>query len=704
MGERSRGPGDRLEGWKDIARFLQREESTARRWEREEGLPVRRHEHRKRASVYAYRSDLETWRASRGREPAPEPPRRGASSVTVALAAAAAMLVTGGDGFRADAEVQASSLSPIGSPATALGNGRSLQTEAVWLEARSVGPQGGISPDGTALTYVDWADAGNLAIRDLASGVSRRLTTDADNGGHFALESRFSPDGTHVAYTWWRSSPDGEKGRGEVRLLSLVDQERPPRTLWTPADGRYAAVQDWLPDGEGVVAAVSDSLGAARIVIVSTADGQARPIRSIEWQADDVPVRASPDGRSLAYSRAVARGVSEKDIFLVAVDGSSEVAIVQHPANDELVGWSPDGRHVLFSSDRHGQPGLWAQRIAEDAAAGEPELLVADLDVRPGGGISRDGTLYYAIRVTRRRMRVARLDMETGALLEPPAAVTESFVGANSAGVYSPDGETLAYISDRDGWRHHAIVLRTLATGDEREIPHALRYVFRVFWWPGSPRLLVQGRDDRGRYGVYEVDIASGETRLLPGGESLGRVRLTPDGSGILYRRPQSEGAESLQLYDVARPSTTKLPGVFPGGLFDLSPDGERIVTVGKKGMPDSYHENDALRLHPATGGDGKLLWSVGEGERLGRWATWTPDGRAVLVLKHEPAAGLEWRLWVVPVDGSPPIPTELAYEPANAGAVPLAVHPDGERIVYADGQYFYRYWAVRNLPIGQAD
>jgi tetratricopeptide (TPR) repeat protein len=66
---------DRLDGWKDIAAYLGRNERTVRRWEAREGLPVHRHAHDKRSSVYAYRVELERWRSSRapendeGREP-----------------------------------------------------------------------------------------------------------------------------------------------------------------------------------------------------------------------------------------------------------------------------------------------------------------------------------------------------------------------------------------------------------------------------------------------------------------------------------------------------------------------------------------------------------------------------------------------------------------------------------------------------------
>ena len=56
---------DRLESWKEIAAYLSRDESTARRWERREGLPVHRHEHATGFTVYAYRHELDAWRATR---------------------------------------------------------------------------------------------------------------------------------------------------------------------------------------------------------------------------------------------------------------------------------------------------------------------------------------------------------------------------------------------------------------------------------------------------------------------------------------------------------------------------------------------------------------------------------------------------------------------------------------------------------------
>ena len=61
------GPVDRLDSWKRIASYLQRDVSTVQRWERREGMPVHRHLHDKLGSVYAYRSELDEWWGSRSK-------------------------------------------------------------------------------------------------------------------------------------------------------------------------------------------------------------------------------------------------------------------------------------------------------------------------------------------------------------------------------------------------------------------------------------------------------------------------------------------------------------------------------------------------------------------------------------------------------------------------------------------------------------
>src|SRR5258708_38855154 len=51
----------KLVSWKEIASYLGREVRTVQRWERTEGLPVHRHEHQKKSTVYAFTNELDEW-------------------------------------------------------------------------------------------------------------------------------------------------------------------------------------------------------------------------------------------------------------------------------------------------------------------------------------------------------------------------------------------------------------------------------------------------------------------------------------------------------------------------------------------------------------------------------------------------------------------------------------------------------------------
>src|SRR5580658_17324 len=58
-------PEDQLDSWKEIAAYLGRDVTTVQRWEKCEAMPVHRHVHDKRSSVYALTSELDAWRRSR---------------------------------------------------------------------------------------------------------------------------------------------------------------------------------------------------------------------------------------------------------------------------------------------------------------------------------------------------------------------------------------------------------------------------------------------------------------------------------------------------------------------------------------------------------------------------------------------------------------------------------------------------------------
>jgi TolB-like protein/Tfp pilus assembly protein PilF len=79
-------PEPRLESWKEIATYVKRDVTTVQRWEKREGMPVHRHVHDKRGSVYAYPSEVDGWLQTRKLQLEEDEEEREATSVEAVLA------------------------------------------------------------------------------------------------------------------------------------------------------------------------------------------------------------------------------------------------------------------------------------------------------------------------------------------------------------------------------------------------------------------------------------------------------------------------------------------------------------------------------------------------------------------------------------------------------------------------------------------
>ena len=78
---------ERLQSWKELAAYLKRGARTVQRWEREEGLPVRRLQHGKQGSIYGYKRELDAWWAARGEELSEAAPKAADTRPSVAVMA-----------------------------------------------------------------------------------------------------------------------------------------------------------------------------------------------------------------------------------------------------------------------------------------------------------------------------------------------------------------------------------------------------------------------------------------------------------------------------------------------------------------------------------------------------------------------------------------------------------------------------------------
>jgi len=116
-----------------------------------------------------------------------------------------------------------------------------------------------------------------------------------------------------------------------------------------------------------------------------------------------------------------------------AIKGGQEATIVDHPANDAFPIWTPDGKQIIFLSDRSGSWGIWMMPVANGRAAGAPQLVKKDAAGIDPLGFTRSGAYWYSLNTGSIDVYTASLDADTGKLLSPPVKTTRRFEGANSS-------------------------------------------------------------------------------------------------------------------------------------------------------------------------------------------------------------------------------------------------------------------------------
>jgi len=543
---------------------------------------------------------------------------------------------------------------------------------------------GGVSPDGRQLTFVDWS-TGNLAVRELATGEVRLLTDDAAWEPYETAEgSSVSPDGRWVAYRWYRAAAPSE-----LRIVGMDGSGR--RVLYRNA-GSYFSSGVWSPDGEQVVTVQSYNDGPTEMLSISVADGSVRTLRSFEssWPGG---LSLSPDGRFIVYHYETKGDSPERDIFVLAVDSGREMPLVQHDADDFVLGWAPDGEHILFASDRTGTVGAWLLPITDGVAAGSPRQVKPDMWRVHPLGFTRHGAFFYGVNMAASDVYVATIDPETGELLAPPATVNPTHLAWDYRPAWSPDGRYLAYVSGEGAtiytaFRRIYLSIRSVETGETRELIPDLNSGGRPLWWIDGHSLLVPGRDRSDRVGLFLVNVQTGEAQPLPAFWDVDIARLidpSPDGTRVFFSRRVS-GRSRIVVIDLETGRETVL---YDGGWEispALSPDGRYLAFVVKE---ENTHR---LLVMPAVGGEPREVHRYeNEGGTSGNVA-WSRDGRSLFF----PVEGEDGRhqLWRAFVAGGSPQKLDVAMKYLRG----LRVHPDGRRIAFDSGTGGAEVWVMENF------
>lgn len=630
----------RLESWKEIGAYLHRDARTVRRWEREEMLPVHRHGHKKGSSVYAYPKEIDAWRA--GRRVAVEPPfpvRPWRQPLSIGITSLLCLVMTG-NGIR---------------PQSASAKLLKQISRQVWTSS-NLTSQGVTSTDGRFLSFTDW-ETGDLAIRDLVSGTQRHLTSTEgwETSGDYADDSVISPDGTQVAYSWFVR----KDSKYELRILpTLGVGPAKPRVL-SRSDGfaDYMIPRGWSSDGKQLMAVQTLANQTTRIGMFTLADGQFRAVKTVRAFN---PMALSPDGRWIAYGTTPNNNTQLGDVYVIATDGSQETAVVQNPANDVPMAWSPDGSRLLFLSDRTGTFSLWSVAIAAGKPNGLPQLLKADTGPIGGMGMTRDGTFLYIVASSQRRNIYGAEVGPDQRLRRPPVLASERFVNSNFGARLSPDKKSIAYYSFRPGPAYAFVVIKDLNTNAEREISIKLRIAapqgLGPMWFPDGRSLLVASNEwQTPGYTFNRLNLETGMVEpLLRVTRNLTGFKLSPDGK-VLYTI-ESENSDvpdiagtHLVTHDL---SSQRASDVRAGDWITelaVSADSRQIAYVAsEQHSPASF-----IAVIPAAGGTPREVFRASS-SLLARYGAleWAPDQQRLLFVMTAGSPNGPNALWNVPVEG----------------------------------------------------
>jgi Tol biopolymer transport system component len=563
-------------------------------------------------------------------------------------------------------------LSLLGFTSLASTQNKGLSIHRLEIDGRSFESPGPPSPDGRYLAYIDNAE--DLAIYDLSANTSRKLTNRDAKGNELAMSPFWSRDGNMLAFEWYNKD-----GYWDLRIFDLKAMSQ--QIVYSTKGSRPETI-GWFPDGRSLLVDLRTK-DSSQLVRLSTGSGSPQFLRS---QVPGFRHILSPDGRYIVYvSMQDPNQVS--DLFLLPVDGGSEVRLSTEKSRMRLFGWDPDGRSVLFTSDRSGAIDLWRIGIADGKAQGEAVLAKAGIGNIWPLGLTRQGSLFYQVPNSRpTNVFVSAFDFATGKLAGPAFRINSTHVGSSTGPQWSPDGTRLAYLAAttqaEQAGRYTTLCIWSEKSGTQKEfvLDKPLLY-WKTSWSPDGQFLF--GIDSERRSGVlwqtlYRVDSRTGEISVaaaVQGGYIFG---WSPDAKTVYANKiDAATQANILVAHDVQAGNDTEIYRVSkPSTLESInqphSPDGKWIVFRESRRLDQQPPvPQQKLIAIPAGGGPARELVTC-----PGILAWWMPDGKRLL---YYVANIKNVELWEISIQGGSP----RRLDQSEAYLSYPSCHPDGKRIAY---------------------
>lgn len=641
-------------------------------------MPVHRHQHGSRGTVYAFTDEIDGWLASRQSEAAPDseaeepaaliaaPPTKpavvnwaGASRRVIVTGLTALVVVATLSAVLHRGSTGAESAPPPQNPI--------LPRRVTTLPGLERFPA--LSPDGKRVAFAWRSPASNnfdIYVKPVDGEELTRISSDpADESA-----PRWSADGKSIAYM----RPTGESDEFAVVLHSLNRQadwivgklstgpvNRGVSFDFEPGNREYL----WLLHRR------QPSLPQSLDRIHTGTDARATAIEGRAGKYGFLAFALSPDGGQLAVADANGAIWQPTEIRVRPVGQDQWRQLTDDFAEIYGLTWMPDGGSIVFSSTRKGPASLWL--VAADApkpGRSAPVRLTSHFGeaLYPSAVKTGKGTrIAYQLRSNQTHLWLKRLGRPDAPLMltTGPAVDTEP--------AFSPQADHVAFVSDRSGLRQAWTVgVRDRAL---RRITNSKSWLGSPGWSPGGGSLLFLHGNDVASAGLADPVIHN-HTHGYPHSRDAG---WNPDGS--LYYVSNRSGAYQVWMQPLNREDQARQLTHVRGQVRNA------WVDPGLRTVCFDYLNDDppGVWAVPAEGGEATVV------VRATGQVYWKVRGRTIFHV-HRSTRGTLWAQEIGQATG------RVAYQSARP-IHSFDVSRDGRSLVYAVADVEEEDIAMIELP-----
>lgn len=527
-----------------------------------------------------------------------------------------------------------------------------------------------ISPDGKRIAYVWDGNGSNYDIYIKPAGFQRSAEAPRvrfTSGPEAEINPAWSPDGREIAF--FRV---GQREASVVVKAVTGSAERVVASVERRGGGwlgDYSPAADagpsWTRDGTSVVVCDRELEGPGHgLYQIDVATGRRRRLTRTEREISDLFPRVSPDGQQLAFVRYFSHGVS--DVFVTPISEDRPRRLTFDNRTVTGLAWTPDSSGLIFASWRAGAARLW--RVP--ARGGDPLGILsdsssaADIAVSPSG----DWLAYASISENWNIWRARILNTPQGRTLSAPERFLSSS-GRNHGPRFSPDGKTLAFISDRSGaWE---IWFCDPDGSNFRRMTHFNGpFLGSITWTSDSKKIAFDARPN-GNSNIFVLDAAGGTPKALQPTHFEERVPCWSRDGKAIYFNSDRDGHAAVWRMTVADGSMLK---VAPASSFKsaVSWDGKSLYYNARGGF--------LWRADP-DGANAKQL----DGVMVSPSINWAVGPESLFYTRQERPAEADFYEFA---DGKPRLLARTAGQ-LVLSTTNLVVSPDGQWLLYAQQDHF---------------